>query len=451
MDYLVYEEENAETLQFFLWFCGYVVRWSELSTSEKQQSPPWSPEDPWGAADKDDRSGRPITLQTHRRERSKRLNQILEILDGKNVEDNVEQISDRRSYKFTSNPWNFSKPRRNQSVAQARSGGDPSRSKETSPEDGEAGRREYFRDWRFLVRPTNARPGARQPFRNEISQIIRNYISADAPRRLQISDEELAECLEATRTTTHPSALLPAFIASETVLKSQSHPGFIRESQRNANRPRLIFVRVLASLLILLGFILSLLLILSPASRFWRVASLFLWWPGFTVLIAAAQGLCLFLYVRNLRQFRPWESSTAEGRRSVQKMNHNTDDDDDDDDWSVGEVRTTITSDNGRRKTPSRASSRKVSIVSSYTLTDPTRKASLQVLGEVNSQEREARVEAYAAKSLGEKIWDDAVKTQNRAVRLLEDRTVLLAVCCGGAAAAALTIGSLWIPSVGML
>lgn len=252
----------------------------------------------------------------------------------------------------------------------------------------------------------------------------------------------------ATKTTTHPSALLPAFIASETVLKSQSHPSFIRESQRNANRPRLLFVCILASLVILLGLIVSLLLILSPASRFWRVASLFLWWPAFTTLIAAAQGLCLVLYTRNLRQLRPWESTTADGRESVQQITHN---DDDDDDWSVGEVKTIITSDNDRRKTHSRASSRKVSIVSSYTLADQMRKASLQVLGEANSREHEARVKAYAAKSLSEKIWDDAVKTQNRAVRLLEDRTVLLAVCCGGAAAAALTIGSLWIPSVVVL
>lgn len=149
-DYLVCEEENAETLQFFLWFCDYVVRWSELSPPEKQQSPPWRPEDPWGAVDKDGRSGSPITLQTHRRERSKRLNQILEILDGKNVEDNVEQISDRRSYRFTSNPWNFSKPRRTQSVAQGRSGGDPGRSKQTSPEEDEAERREYFSRLAFL-------------------------------------------------------------------------------------------------------------------------------------------------------------------------------------------------------------------------------------------------------------------------------------------------------------
>lgn len=111
MDYLVCEEENAEILQFFTWFCSYVVRWSALSPQEKLQSPPWKPADPTRPADKEGRSGSPISLQTHRRTRSNRLNQILEILDEKNVQDNIQQILDQ-SHRKGPDPWNFSTPRR---------------------------------------------------------------------------------------------------------------------------------------------------------------------------------------------------------------------------------------------------------------------------------------------------------------------------------------------------
>lgn len=330
---------------------------------------------------------------------------------------------------------------------------------------------------------TNVHLGARQPFRHEITQIIQHYISGEAPRRLQISDEDLTDCLDAAKKTTHPSALLPAFIASEAILKSHSHPKFIRKSLRNANKPRLVFIRILASFVVFLGLVLSMLLILSPVARFWRVASLFLWWPGFTTLISTGQGICLSLYISNLRQIAPWESTAHGGEGTGQQT-------DEEDDLSVVEVKTTITSDNARRKTPSRTSSRSVSVVSSFNAADPSaaevrttitsekdrRKApsrmnsrrlsvvssstavddpavkpSMQVLGAANHQEHELRAETYAAKSVRQKIWDGAVKTQNRDVRLLQDRTVLLAVCWSGALSAILTIATLWIPSLDIL
>lgn len=335
---------------------------------------------------------------------------------------------------------------------------------------------------------TNAHLGARQPFRHEITQIVQHYINNDAPRRLQISDEDLVACLEAVKITTHPSAFLPAFMASEAILKSHSHPKFIHQSPRNANKPRLVLIRILSIIFVCIGLVLSLLLILSPAARFWRVASIFLWWPGFTTLIASAQGICLCLYICNLRQIPPWEPR-GHGDRGVAQQK------DDEDDLSVVEVKTTITSDNAQRKTHARTSSRSVSVVSfvtmagpsavefsttitsdkdmrapsrvsshrnsansSYTASDPAanlkpkhQASSMQVLGAANCWEQQARAEAYAAKSLRQKIWDDAVKTQNRDIRLLQDRTVLLAVCWGGALSAALTIATLWIPSVDII
>lgn len=276
-------------------------------------------------------------------------------------------------------------------------------------------------------------------------------------------------------------------MASEAILKSHSHPKFICKSLRNANRPRIVFIRILASLVFFVGLALSIILILSPVARFWRVASLFLWWPSFTTLIATAQGICLCLYICNLRQVPPWEST---GHDSEDAGQHT----DDEDDLSVVEVKTTITSDKARRKTHThtRTNSRSISVVScitnadpsaefvttitsendrrialsrmnsgrisagsSYTAGDPAavklKPSSMQVLGSANCWEQQARAEAYAAKSMRQKIFDDAVKTQNRDVRILQDRAVLLALCWGGAISATLTIATLWIPSVDMI
>lgn len=44
------------------------------------------------------------------------------------------------------------------------------------------------------------------------------------------------------------------------------------------------------------------------------------------------------------------------------------------------------------------------------------------------------------------KIWDERVRVESRAIQLLQDRTILVAVCLGGAVSALLTVGSLWLP-----
>lgn len=106
MDYLVCEENNAEVLQFFTWFCSYVVRWSELSPQEKLQSPPWK------LKDRDSRSKSVLAVHIHRQAGSERLNRILEILDEKNAMDNINRLSDQTHKKVNSDPMNFSQPRR---------------------------------------------------------------------------------------------------------------------------------------------------------------------------------------------------------------------------------------------------------------------------------------------------------------------------------------------------
>lgn len=107
MDYLVCEENTAETLQFFAWFSDYATRWLSLSPQEMLLSPPWT------KTSKDSKAGRsgsaPI-VQNHVRGESERLAQILQILDNNKV-DVVNNVAHEGRKKDISDPMNFSLPR----------------------------------------------------------------------------------------------------------------------------------------------------------------------------------------------------------------------------------------------------------------------------------------------------------------------------------------------------
>lgn len=227
--------------------------------------------------------------------------------------------------------------------------------------------------------------------------------------------------------TTHPSALLPAFTAAETTLKSRFHSEFVRKSQRNACSARLILIQVIGMLVFLLGLAMDAVFILSSLSRFLRLVSFVLWWPGLVLFMAAAQGICVFLYARNLRQLRPWEQVQYSGRSS--RM-------DDDELSEYGDEK-------GRSKSrgaPSRAAA----------VIDPLRKGSMQTFGEANHWEREARMEPYCdgSKSLVYKIWEETVQTQNQTIRRLQHRIVLLSICWASVISTVLAVGLLFVPEV---
>lgn len=354
MGYLAFEEQNAEMLHFFLWFCGYVSRWSQLPADEKMQSPPLKQPRP-----------KPFAVHSHRRADSERFNRILDILDETQAME-VEVQSHAKG--LSTNSINFSIPRYQ------------------SGEGASAEKRP--------IREAASTHTYAQPFRREIQRVVRHYLRGDAPRRLQIPQESIAECLDALQETTHPSALLPAFMASEAVLKSEAYPRFLRSMRRNANRQRLIFIRCLAALVLSLGVIISVLLLLPPIPIAWRAVNLILWWPGLTILIASVKGVCLFLHLRHLRQLRPWEQ-----RQGREDYGGSLGADQKDMFMPVAEVKTYISSNNDRQSTRA-------------------------------------------------KIWGPTARIQNPAVRILQGRTVLLAVCWGGVVAGLLTLGTLWIPSI---
>jgi len=267
-----------------------------------------------------------------------------------------------------------------------------------------------------------------------VTKAIRHYVSESSPRQLDLFPQERNACLHSTQRTTHPSALLPAFLSVDSVLRTESYPRFIKWTLRNANRPRLLFVQIAASLVVAAGIALDVSLMLSRADHFVRIACLALWWPGLTALIAACSGVCIVSHVRGVRALRPWEqfpdaapaaAATDETARSSVSFGHA-------DDLEKGRV----SIDSTRRATFSRM--------------DPLRKGSLQAFGAKNDFEQEEWVRKYADLPLHRKIWEPTMTAQNGSVRMMQDRVVFGSVVWAGAISTTLTVASIFIPSANL-
>jgi len=256
---------------------------------------------------------------------------------------------------------------------------------------------------------------------------VRQYIAESTPRQLNLAPKDRESCLRAAQHTTHPSALLPAFLVAEANLRSHSHPRFIRWATANGSRARIIFIRVLGALLVLLGLGLDAFFIFSRRSHFFRIICLLLWWPGLTVLIAACRSLCIFLHFHGARQLRPWElfgddDELGDGNHSPSKAEKNH---------------------QGFRG----HSRRNMSVSSTGSRgADPLRKASLKVFGPSNVTQ-EPWVQMDRQRSIFEKIATETAPVQNTTLRLLQDRIVFLAVLWGGLIASIMTVVSLFVPA----
>lgn len=132
-----------------------------------------------------------------------------------------------------------------------------------------------------------------QPFREEVSRIIATYIADGAPRQLNLSSKERTALLHALAITTHPSAFRGIVSTVEWSLRHQAHPNFIRWTICNGNRPRVVFARGLGISGILAGIVTGVPIILSNASRGWRVLSAIGFVIGIATLIAAWKGMCV--------------------------------------------------------------------------------------------------------------------------------------------------------------
>ena len=179
----------------------------------------------------------------------------------------------------------------------------------------------------------------------------------------------------------------------EASLRGQSHPNFIRWAICNGNKPRVLFVRNSGVAHIVAAVILSLLLVLSHASRWWRLFIFPLFFIGVDIGVAAYKGLCVIIHTNHHRALRPWEQFT-EG--------------------------VSLTSFDGG---PEEEAS--LSTDDMFNMTSRSRSCiSLDPFGISNNYSHELWVEKYEQKPLFQKIFTKSVFVQEQAMRLLQDRIV---------------------------
>ncbi|KAL1838569.1 hypothetical protein VTJ49DRAFT_2529 [Mycothermus thermophilus] len=491
MDYLLYVERNAESLQFFLWYWDYVQRWSTLLPRQKALSPPWNPDQ---SVDPPSR----FVKYSHRRERSQKMNKILAImeLDSERAATEAGNVSP-----LPLSPPPLRSPTTPASVSTLSISSILSPTEPNRPAD--------WQPCTSLLLPVfysikhhhpNPRPLSTSlylktkkkkntqltsiippkkvtipPNSSELTRITRHYLCPTSPRFLRLLPaRDRATCLVASQHTTHPSALLPAFSAVEASLRKRSHPAFARWSLRNAGTARLHLVRWIAGLVVGVGVVVDVVLVLSRLPAYWRVVCLGLWWPAMVALWAAGSGVCVVLWWRGGRQVRPWE--TGEG--SVEERKGVLGDEEDvtevkggggDDDgggraegWREhrrSETEVSWWSSKGRLNRGSSVSdvgkirtSRTTTLTATTTKPTPSQyKPSLQVFGPRNDFSHEPWVTAYQAQGFWAKaVRQKTVAIHNRALLAWQDRVVFVSVLWGGAVATAVTVASLFVPVGGL-
>ncbi|KAK0375284.1 hypothetical protein CLIM01_07370 [Colletotrichum limetticola] len=390
VDYLVYVEQDAEPLQFFLWYCGYVHSWTTLAPEQRALAPRWDPD-----------RGRKLTAKERRAKNSSKVSNILEMLD----EDSsyAQAKAGGNHTRNTSSATNFSHPRA------------------TGLRDGE---KEEVEEGTAPQGKTTKSPASSQPFRADIDAITKHYIHADAPRRLNLTKDDRTAVLKATSSTTHPSALLPAFEKAEALLRGKLHPDFIRHSMANANRAATHLLRLLGLLLLTLGLGLDVTLILSSFSRYYRLLSTPLLFFGLAILVAALDGVSLSLHLARRRHVRPWEVPDLEAGRGN----------------GAGMYK------NKKERVPHRRAATSESVAGAV---DPLRKPALSTLGAENylSFKGEEWVAAYERRWLWRRVFERSRASRNKHLRILQDGVVAGAVLWASLATIGVGVGSVFIPS----
>ncbi|KAL2071526.1 hypothetical protein VTL71DRAFT_12761 [Oculimacula yallundae] len=377
MDYLTYVEFNAENLQFYLWYKDYVRRFEGLSQSEKALSPEFFPE----AEDIPD-----LTKDTERRERRKTKR------DASNALMETAYVKDD----------SMASPSLSHTRGQMNLNGDEGLATPSIlstpisiPTDAEVVAGAGLKWQAFSI----------QPMREEINRVMRHYLAFTAPRELNISHRDRAQCLHALQHTTHPSALAPAVNIAEAALRGQSHPNFIRWSICNGNKPRVFFVRTMGVSNILFGFVIAIILTLSSVSRWWRIFAALEWFIGISTMVAAYKGLCIILHHSHSRCLRPWEQDLD---TEMGETNRNS--------FASTENRTMQMADRmGGFENKARDEDDGASF----------RPSTMQTFGPKNSFENATWANSYENKSLIRKVFDKQTWTQDETLRVLQDKIVL--------------------------
>ncbi|TQN73259.1 hypothetical protein CSHISOI_02222 [Colletotrichum shisoi] len=287
MDYLVYVEQDAEPLQFFLWYCGYVHEWTTALTPEQRAlAPRWDPD-----------RGRKLSPRERRARNASKVSNILEMLDEESDHHQVDKAGGGQKRDVSSAAR--SSPSRATVV-------DEEKVLESKEDGGlqvimgitTLPRRHGRRDepLHHPERPAPPQPHQRRPQRRP-RRDVRDDASIGPPPRLREVRVELAEAL----------------------IRGKLHPDFIRHSMANTNRAATHLLRLLSLVLMVLGLGLDAALILSSFSRYYRLLSTPLLFLGLAVFVAALDGVSLRLHLSRRRHVRPWEVPDLEAGTGADK------------------------------------------------------------------------------------------------------------------------------------
>lgn len=364
LDYMVYVSHDAENLQFYLWLEGYKKRFAALNHHARALSPEWTD---LSAAKGDDKAPTATVSEVEKSTGDIRL---------------AELGSSPFKSEFDSPASSITALPRNQRDSDTL-GSKPS----VEFGDGKSyrGYEQVQLSEKGSLIPLAA---ARQPFRDEISKVIANYIEPGAPRELNLSHKDRTNLMYALERTTHPSAFNSINTMVEGSLRNHSHPNFVRWSICNANQPRVFFVRSMGVSHIIFGLIIYLLLTLSRASRWWRIIGAPVFFIGVSTMVAAYKGLCVILHQVNGhgRTLEPWQDFDLD-------PNQRFDDDE-----------ATLASDGS-------------SIA--------TRMSRLKAFGSGNGFDGEEWIARWKRTNFVKKIFSKSVWVQEESVRLIQDKIVL--------------------------
>ena len=401
MQYLVHVSHDAENLQFWLWLQDYIKRFFNIPRSEQALSPPWNPDE---------------VTQT-----SVKFHDDVPKAFGKSKLSMTEFLASLDSLGDTK-PSTVITPFGTESC-------DRTSLTRTVTESVNEANAQAGLSWQacmlFLVTRWDMALTPRftvtiQPFRHEIDRIINHYLAPNAPRELNLTHRDRAAVLHALQHTTHPSAFSLVGDMVEADLRWQLHPNFIRWSICNGNKPRVLAVRNSGIAHVAVGLIMAVLLTLSGESRWWRLFVFPLFLVGFSISMAAHQGLCVIIHSSHTRALRPWEQF-GDSTSSAYRMN--------------------------MLDTESSSSVDGHSI-----LTHRSEKgASFDPFGTSNASRHEFWMDRYNKTSLVRKILTPQVWIQDQTIRMLQDRIIIQSHFCSMVVTISLTAIFLVMPEYDIL
>jgi len=312
MNYLLYVEHSAESLQFFLWYRDYLMRFANLPASEKALSPIWLDE-------KFDADFNKSTSRVTASSRPSTNDKDIEVLP--NFDMTLETQSNKDDGASVS---------RTDSVHEMLPSS-PTKLNAMKAWDGTSSIQSSARgDFRQVAADAFeshniVAPFTVQPYREEVTRIIATYIAEGSPRELNLAAREREGLLRALASTTHPSAFGRVAATVETSLRRQSHPNFVRFSICNGDKPRIAYATLMGWSNLAFGLIMGILLCLSQAPRGYRAFSSFFVILGISTLIMAKRGICIVLNTFHQCHLQPWELFEEEpDTESVYEMKMNS-------------------------------------------------------------------------------------------------------------------------------